>query len=125
MEALAAHLTRERQRKVYLVPVGGSNAVGVWGYLQARTCSLREWNCRRLTSPRAQAFQELMDQGATSDFDELVVATGSGGTLAGLAIGNYLAGSPVKVTAYAVCDDAAYFHGCGAGVWRPDFFRPA
>ena len=31
-----------------------------------------------------------------SDFDDIVVSCGSGGTLAGLAVGNYLTGEKLK-----------------------------
>ena len=60
----------------YVIPVGGSNSTGSWGYIEA--------------------FRELMDQGAMEEFDDIVVAIGSGGTLCGLAIANYLTGSKVK-----------------------------
>ena len=49
-------------------------------------------------------------------FDRVVLATGSGGTAAGVALGVRLAGmtgprgDPTKVVAYAVCDDEAYFY---------------
>jgi D-cysteine desulfhydrase len=91
MTALAAHLAATRGRRCYVIPVGGSDAVGVWGYVEA--------------------FDELLQQGLAADFDELAVTVGSGGTLSGLAIANYLAGSPIRLRAYAVCDSAAYFHG--------------
>jgi len=64
----------------YIIPEGGSNAVGSRGYLQA--------------------VDEL-----DMDFDHLFVAVGSGGTLAGLAM-SAVAG---RVHGIAVCDDAATF----------------
>ena len=60
----------------YIIPVGGSNSVGSWGYIEA--------------------FRELMDEGALENFDDIVVATGSGGTICGLAIANYLTGLKIK-----------------------------
>ena len=61
----------------YCIPVGGSNVVGVFGYIQA--------------------WQEMVDvQGICESFDDVVVACGSGGSIAGLAIGNYLTGQKVK-----------------------------
>ena len=43
-----------------------------------------------------EAFRELMDEGVLENFDDIVVATGSGGTICGLAVGNYLTGQKVK-----------------------------
>ena len=60
----------------YPVPLGGSNSVGSWGYIEA--------------------FRELMAEGALERFDDVVVATGSGGTICGLAVANYLTGLKVK-----------------------------
>jgi len=56
-------------QKPYLVPYGGSNEVGVWGYVQA--------------------MRELLDQLEERDLaaDYLVVATSSGGTQVGLTLG--------------------------------------
>ena len=60
----------------YVIPVGGSNAVGTWGYIEA--------------------FRELLEEGVPSKFDDIVVATGSGGTICGLAVANYLSGSRIR-----------------------------
>lgn len=38
-------------------------------------------------------------------------ACGSGGTTAGIALGNHLSGLGLRVHAYGVCDDPAYFYG--------------
>lgn len=56
---------------------------------------------------------------------DIALATGSGGTAAGLALGVRLAGLSCRVRAYAVCDSPAYFYdhiqacldelGAGAG----------
>lgn len=37
-------------------------------------------------------------------------ACGSGGTTAGIALGNHLSGLGLRVHAYGVCDDPAYFY---------------
>ena len=37
-----------------------------------------------------------MNDGATENFDDIVVAAGSGDTICGLALANYLTGSKVK-----------------------------
>ena len=60
----------------YVIPLGGSNMIGTWGYIEA--------------------FQELIDEGVLENFDDIVVAIGSGGTVCGLTIGNYLTGQKVK-----------------------------
>jgi len=51
-----------------------------------------------------------MEQGLADNFDDVVVAVGSGGTACGLAVANHLAGSPVRVHAFSVSDHKGYFH---------------
>lgn len=86
MEALARDL-RSRGRRPFVIPEGGSNAVGALGYVRAG--------------------RELMAQQAARGlaFDSVVCAVGSGGTLAGLA----MAGLEARVLGVAVCDDRATF----------------
>ena len=81
---------RAAGRRPYSIPLGGSNACGLWGYL-----------C---------AAEELVAQGVSEHYDDIIVATGTGGTAAGLAIGLHLAGSRVRVHGVPVCNDAAYFY---------------
>lgn len=76
---------------VYCIPTGGSNGHGVWGYVQC---------CEELAR----------------DFDQcghvpslIVCAAGSGGTLAGLALGCALLNIPARVLGFAVCDNRQYF----------------
>ncbi len=78
----------------YVIPEGGSNAMGSWGYV---ACAA-----------------ELADDLATLPArpTTIVFACGSGGTAAGLALGAKLLGLPergVRVAAVNVCDDRAYF----------------
>ena len=84
LQAWAEEL-RQAGRRPYVVPEGGSNGIGSMAYVRAA----------REVQAQAQ------------DFDHLVVAVGSGGTVAGLA----LARLPGVVYGVAVCDDAAYFEG--------------
>jgi len=79
MEELAREC-RERGRKPYLIPVGGSNPVGAAGYA---ACAL-----------------ELISQFRRQDLqvDRLVVPSGSAGTQAGLLAGLRGAGSSIPVT---------------------------
>ncbi|CAN8066424.1 unnamed protein product [Agarophyton chilense] len=90
MKALQEELS-EQGHRAYLIGIGGSDLIGVWGYIDA--------------------FNELLSQGIEDKITDVVVAVGSGGTASGLAIGNYLAGSPVRIHAITVCDTPAYFYG--------------
>ena len=74
----------------YVIPEGGSNALGTWGYIRAVDEMAAQWD----EPPSA-----------------VVCATGSGGTLAGLAIGLRRRTLDIPVYGVAVCDDAAYFAG--------------
>ncbi|CAJ2675869.1 unnamed protein product [Trifolium pratense] len=87
-------------RRPYVIPVGGSNSLGTWGYIEA----IREI--------------ELQIQSGTSNvkFDDIVVACGSGGTIAGLALGSSLSTLKARVHAFSVCDDPDYFHNFVQGL---------
>jgi len=91
MAACAAELEREG-RKAYVIPEGGSNGLGSWGYIEA--------------------VRELGDQLAAqrTQIDDLVFACGSGGTAAGLCLGAHLSALGASVHAVNVCDDADYFY---------------
>ncbi|KAL3642270.1 hypothetical protein CASFOL_013085 [Castilleja foliolosa] len=103
-------------RKPYVIPVGGSNSLGTWGYIEA----IREIK------------DQLQKQNGVT-FDDIVVACGSGGTIAGLSVGASLSdlGAKVqyssflpriittntpKVHAYCVCDDPEYFYDYAQGL---------
>ncbi|MEZ4364372.1 MAG: D-cysteine desulfhydrase family protein [Kofleriaceae bacterium] len=94
LEEEAARL-RARSERPYVIPEGGSNALGTWGYIRA-------------------AFELAADLDAASVPRPLTVvyACGSGGTGAGLVVGAKLAGFAergIKVAGVNVCDDRAYF----------------
>lgn len=99
MDVLAEEL-RQQGRNPYLIPEGGSNALGTWGYVEA---------IRELQQQVTQQHLEISD---------LVVACGSGGTVAGLALGSALARAPWEVHAINVCDDAAYFYAIVNQIYR-------
>lgn len=77
--------------RVYCIPTGGSNGLGVWGYIQAS--------------------KEIIEQCQHRGFMPSIVvcATGSGGTQAGLALGMKAWAPEVQVRGYAVCDSVDYF----------------
>lgn len=80
----------------YPIPVGGSNWLGTWGYLQMVDEMLGQY---------AASAGQL---GALPD--HIVVACGSGGTLAGIGLGVRLARLPIRVTGVGVCDSPDYFY---------------
>ncbi|XP_061194549.1 uncharacterized protein LOC133202707 isoform X2 [Saccostrea echinata] len=88
MEKLAESIREKTGEESYLIPVGGSNTLGVFGFLTV--------------------FEEMLP--CIPWITDIVVACGSGGTVGGLCIANHLTGSKVKVHAVIVCDDAKYFH---------------
>jgi D-cysteine desulfhydrase len=78
-------------RKAFIIPTGASDAIGVWGYVQA--CA------------------ELKQDFARCEIDpkHIVCATGSGGTQAGLTAGVRAYGIDAQVWGVNVCDDEAWF----------------
>lgn len=87
------------KRKVYKIPVGGSNGLGTWGYIEAVD----------------ELMQQINDNNCT--IDHVVFACGSGGTAAGIGLGLSLAyrqNSNIdklpKIHAIGVCDYPDYFY---------------
>jgi D-cysteine desulfhydrase len=78
-------------RKVYSIPTGASNGVGIWGYIAA-----------------AEELQGDLQTAAIANA-HVVCATGSGGTQAGLTLGAALHDVPVHVWGINVCDDESWF----------------
>jgi D-cysteine desulfhydrase len=83
MQAEADELASEG-RKGYIIPGGGSNALGALGYVSCAQEIL------------AQAFQKSVQ------FDHLVCASGSGGTHSGMLVGMRAMGSRIPVTGISV-----------------------
>jgi D-cysteine desulfhydrase len=77
--------------KTYRIPVGASDEIGLWGYISCANELKQDFEAAGI-SPEA-----------------IVSATGSGGTLAGLILGNALHELNTQVLAFNVCDDEAYF----------------
>jgi D-cysteine desulfhydrase len=84
-------VTRElsaKRRKGYVIPEGGSNPLGAWGYVRGVEELSRELTPGRTT---------------------LIYAAGSGGTGAGLVLGAKLLGLDWRIVGINVCDDRDYF----------------
>lgn len=93
--AQAAQELTEAGETAFVIPEGGSNGLGAFGYVQA-----------------AAEIREQLDlglAGGLQQFDAVVCACGSGGTAAGLALGVAASQIAAQVTAIAVCDSRAYF----------------
>lgn len=83
-----ARTNLERRGKApYVIPMGGSNAIGSMGYVRM--------------------MKEVYE--ANFNADHLYCALGSGGTLAGILAGKQHFGFVGKVCGIAVCDDVSYF----------------
>uniref|UniRef100_A0A1D1Y470 D-cysteine desulfhydrase n=1 Tax=Anthurium amnicola TaxID=1678845 RepID=A0A1D1Y470_9ARAE len=99
-----ANLLKERLvkegRRPYVIPVGGSNSLGTWGYIEA----LREIE------------QQVQKACGEFYFDDIVLACGSGGTVAGLSLGSWLSNLKAKVHAFSVCDNPDYFYSFVQGL---------
>jgi len=78
-------------RRALAIPTGGSDGVGVWGYIAA---------CEELAADFSSHGIERA---------HVVTATGSGGTQAGLTLGAALHRLPATVWGVNVCDDERYF----------------
>jgi D-cysteine desulfhydrase family pyridoxal phosphate-dependent enzyme len=83
MEDITAEL-RKKGKKPYIIPVGGSNAVGAVGYVMAMQEIARQF--------------ELMN----INCDRIVAAASSGGTLAGMLLGARLCGFNGKITGISI-----------------------
>ncbi len=93
MREEAAKLLAAEGRRSYVVPEGGSNALGAFGYIRC--------------------VEEIAahERATGKDYDLVVCATGSSGTQAGLIAGKILFQRPWKVLGFAVCDSRDTFAG--------------
>lgn len=99
------------EKKTYSIPVGGSNGIGTWGYIEAVKELILQWEGGERSEADAQSEK----------IDHIVFATGSGGTSTGIVLGIALAyefkQEPVpKMHAIGVCDDPDYFYGMMASI---------
>lgn len=86
-----AEEVRRRNGKAYVIPEGGSNATGTWGYVRAAE----------------ELYRQVLRQGIRPK--AIVAAVGSGGTHSGLLLGTKLLGWRVPVIGINICDNAPYF----------------
>jgi D-cysteine desulfhydrase len=86
--AECAGALKARGRRPYVIPEGGSNALGAWGYVRCVE----------------ELARELPPGPAT-----LIYAAGSGGTGAGIILGIKLLGLDWRAVGVNVCDDRDYF----------------
>jgi len=86
-----AEKLKAKGHKPYIIPEGGSNAVGSLGYLKA-------------TEELAHQIKSLKLR-----IDHIVVPVGSGGTYAGLLLGKFLYDLPAQIHGINICDDESYF----------------
>lgn len=94
MLAREAEALRKSGRTPYVIPEGGSNALGAWGYVRALEELAHDLNGLPGGSGRPTT---------------IIHATGSGGTTAGLILGVKLAGLNARVVGINVCNDRDYF----------------
>ena len=106
---LRSQSTSEHTNKPYAIPVGGSNAIGSWGYIEGVRETLDQWQTMRIGGSDSPSL------------DHVVFACGSGGTAAGIALGISLAYEEQQVAApqvhaVGVCDDPEYFYDYVASI---------
>lgn len=85
-----------RGQSAYVIPEGGSNALGALGWVEAMREVRRQLDLGLGGGPRS--------------FDAIVHACGSGGTAAGCVLGAAKFGVANRVIAMAVCDSVEHFN---------------
>ena len=88
----AAERHRKHGRNALVIPTGGSNALGIWGYIAVTDELLQDFQVHELENPT------------------VICASGSGGTQAGLTLGFALHSSTASVLGMAVCEDSDWFN---------------
>ncbi|CAF0842759.1 unnamed protein product [Brachionus calyciflorus] len=91
MKILKDKIKQNLGEESYIIPIGGSNTIGLFGYIEQ--------------------FNEMIDKQNIDEFiSDIIVTSGSGGTMSGLAIANYMTGSKFKIHSFCVCDNSNYFY---------------
>ncbi|XP_062118179.1 putative D-cysteine desulfhydrase 1, mitochondrial [Humulus lupulus] len=91
--ALTNHLKEKlisEGRRPYVIPAGGTNSFGTWGDIE----SIRE-------------IEQQLQSGNNADlkFDDIVVACGSCGTVAGVSLGSWMSSLKAKVHAFSIYEN--------------------
>jgi D-cysteine desulfhydrase len=97
--AEAAGQIQSQGRRAYVVPEGGSNALGAFGYVRLVEELIEQTEGRE---PAPAVATDL-------PWEHIVCATGSGGTLAGLWLGTKIFGLSTHVWGVNVANDGPYF----------------
>jgi len=82
---------KQKGRNPYIIPPGGTSALGCWGYMLAAE----------------EILSQIRNLGL--DIEDIVVATGTGSTVGGLALGMKLLNSSIRVHGVCVCNSSEYF----------------
>lgn len=82
-----------RGEKPFSIPIGASDEVGLWGYIEAA----------------GELKLDFADHDINPGY--IVSAAGSGGTCGGLILGRHLYQLTAQIHAFNVCDDEDYFVG--------------
>ena len=90
MKEEAEKLTQKGQ-KPYIIPEGGTNAVGAWGYYNFIT----------------ELQEQEREMGV--NFDAVICAVGSGGTLSGLLLGKHNLGYNGEIVGFNIGNDPEFF----------------
>jgi D-cysteine desulfhydrase len=86
-----ANRYKTKKRRPYIIPEGGTDPLGIWGYVKA------------LEEIKKQATR------ARIDVDTICCAVGSGGTYAGLYLGSRIARWKVTIFGVAVARNSRYY----------------
>lgn len=114
VEHVCEYIATKDGGKPYAIPVGGSNGVGSWGYINAVDELMNQMESMK------------QDDSSTSSFDfnldHVVFATGSGGTAAGISLGLSMAyGSSGQRHPFAIDKSCPELHAVGV-CDNPDYF---
>ena len=119
VERVCDYIAENDGGKPYAIPVGGSNGVGSWGYINAVDELMNQ----------IESYKQQDEDSFDFNLDHVVFATGSGGTAAGIALGLSMAYGSLgechpavigrsypTLHAVGVCDNPDYFYNTIASI---------